>query len=84
MEAIRQDQPFNEVKRGAEARFVVAMGPRAVHTGQVVTFEEMLNDEYVLALDVDKLTFNSPAPVSLGLDTRSPMPQPGRWKEREY
>ena len=84
VEAIRQDRPFNEVKRGAESALVVAMGRKAVHTGQAVTFEEMLNDGHEFAPDVDKFTMNSPAPVHLGLDGIYPTPQPGRLKDQEY
>jgi predicted dehydrogenase len=82
--AIRTDKPFNEVKRGAEAALVVAMGRRAVHTGQVVTFDEMLNDAHEFAPNVDKLTMDSPAPLPAGPDGKYPMPQPGRLKDREY
>jgi predicted dehydrogenase len=84
VESIRQNKPFNEVKRGAEAALVVAMGRRAVHTGQVVTFDEMLNDAHELAPGVDKLTMDSLAPVTAGPDGKYPMPQPGRLRDREY
>ena len=84
VEAIRQDKPCNEVKRGAEAALVVAMGRKAVHTGQSVLFEEMLNDTNEFAPDVDKLTMNSPAPVRLSGNGVYPDPQPGRLKDREY
>jgi predicted dehydrogenase len=83
IEAIRADKPYNEVKRGAEASLVVAMGRKAVHTGQSVTFEEMLNDGREFAPDVDKLTLNSPAPAQLGPDGIYPTPQPGRLKDQE-
>ena len=43
IEAIRKDKPYNEVKRGAEASLVTSMGRMAAHTGQVITFDEMLN-----------------------------------------
>ena len=43
IEVIRQDKPFNEVKRDAEASLVILMGRRALHTGQLVTYEDMLN-----------------------------------------
>jgi hypothetical protein len=82
--AIRADMPYNEIKRGAEAALVVAMGRKAVHTGQAVTFEEMLNDGREFAPDVDKLTLNSPAPVPLGSNGSYPAPQPGRLKEQEF
>ena len=84
VEAIRQDKPFNEVKRGAEAALVVEMGRKAVHTGQSVTFEEMLNDGREFAPGVDKLTMNSPAPVQLAAGGVYPTPQPGRLKDQEY
>lgn len=82
--AIRNDTPFNEVKRGAEAALVVAMGRKAVHTGQSVTFDEMLNDSHEFAPGVDQLTMDSPAPVRLGPDGIYPAPQPGLLGDREY
>ena len=84
VEAIRQDKPCNEVKRGAEAALVVAMGRKAVHTGQSVLFEEMLNDTDEFAPEVDKLTMNSPAPAQLSANGVYPVAQPGRLKDREY
>lgn len=84
IDAIRNDKPHNEVKRGAEASLVVAMGRKAVHTGQAVTFEEMLNDTHEFAPHVDKLTADAPAPVQPGKDGLYPLPQPGRLKDREY
>ncbi len=84
VEAIRSDKPFNEVKRGAEAGLVTAMARRAVHTGQIVTYEEMLNSPQEFAPDVDKLTMDSSAPVQAGADGLYPTPQPGVLKDREY
>jgi predicted dehydrogenase len=84
VEAIRNDKPFNEVKRGAEAALVVIMGRKAVHTGQTVTFEDMLNDPHEFAPNLDQLAMNSPAPAQLGPDGKYPIPQPGLLKEREF
>jgi predicted dehydrogenase len=84
IDAIRHDKPYNEAKRGAEASLVTAMARRAVHTGQVVTFDEMLNSEQEFAPDVDKLTMDSPAPLPAGPDGKYPVPQPGILKNREY
>jgi predicted dehydrogenase len=84
IEAIRQQTPFNEVKRGAEASLVVLMGRRAVHTGQVVSFEDMLNCDEEFAPGVDKLTADSPAPVQVKPDGGYPQPQPGMKKTREF
>ena len=84
LEAIRKDKPYNEVKRGAEASLVASMGRMAAHTGQIVTFDQMLNCEHEFAPDVDKLTMDGPAPVRLGADGKYPVPEPGIKKDREY
>ncbi len=84
MEAIRQDKPYNEVKRGAEASLVASMGRMAAHTGQIVTFEQILNCPHEFAPGVDKLTMDSPAPLQAGPDGKYPVPEPGVKKDREY
>ncbi len=83
-EAIRKNQPYNEVKRGAEASLVTAMGRMACHTGRVVKFDEMLNHEHEFAPEVDKLTLDGPAPLKAGEDGKYPVPQPGIKRNREY
>ena len=82
--AIRNDQPYNEVRRGAEASLVTSMGRMAAHTGQIVTYDEMLNCKQEFAPDVDKLTMESPAPVIARADGSYPVPLPGILKNREY
>jgi len=82
--AIRNDQPYNEVERGAIASLVTSMGRMAAHTGQVVTYDEMFNCEHEFAPDVDKFTMNSPPPLTLGPDGRYPTPSPGLVTTREY
>ncbi len=84
IDAVRNDTPYNETKRGTEAALVTAMARKAVHTGQIVTFDEMLNCAEEFAPDVDKLTTASPAPVRAGTDGLYPVPQPGILKDREY
>jgi predicted dehydrogenase len=84
IEAIRQDKPYNEAKRGAEASLVTAMGRMAAHTGQLITWDQMLRHEHEFAPDVDKLTMDSPAPLRAGPDGKYPVPQPGIIKKREY
>lgn len=82
--AIREDKPYNEVKRGAEASLVATMGRFAAHTGQLVTFDQMLNHDHELAPDADKLTPDGPAPVRADANGRYPVPEPGVKKTREY
>lgn len=84
LDAIRADQPYNEVKRGVEASLVTSMGRMAAHTGQEVTFEEMLNCEHEFAPGLDKLTMDSPAPIQPNADGTYAQPQPGIKKKREY
>ena len=82
--AIRQDQPYNEVERGAKASLVTAMGRMSCHTGQIVTFDEMLKCEHEFAPDVDKLTLASSAPIQADANGKYPVPLPGITKKREY
>ncbi len=82
--AIRNDEPYNEIKRGAEASLVTSMGRMAAHTGQAITYEQMLNSDHEYAPDVDKMTADSPAPLKLGPDGKYPVPTPGVVTKREY
>ena len=84
IDAVRNDKPYNEVKRGAEASLVTSMGRMAAHTGQPVTFDEMLNCEHEFAPKVDQLTPDGPAPVTSDSEGRYPIPLPGINNSREY
>jgi predicted dehydrogenase len=83
IDAIRNDKPFNEVKRGVEASVVTSMGRMAAHTGQEITYEQMLNCDHEFAPGLDTLTKDSPAPVQPDANGMYPQPEPGR-KKREY
>jgi len=82
--AIRQNQPYNEVKRGVEASLVTSMGRMAAHTGQIITYDQILELDHEFAPEVDKLTMDSPAPLQAGADGKYPVPMPGITKAREY
>jgi predicted dehydrogenase len=84
VDAIRNDKPYNEVKRGVEASLVTSMGRMAAHTGQEITYEQMLGCAHEFAPGLDKITKDSPAPLMPGEDGKYPIPEPGRKKEREY
>ena len=83
-DAIRNDKPYNEVKRGAEASLVASMGRMAAHTGQIITFDQIMNCPHEFAPDVDKLTADGPAPLQMMANGRYPVPEPGVKKDREY
>ena len=70
VDAIRNDKPYNEVKRGVEASLVTSMGRMAAHTGRIITFDKILNSSHEFAPGLDKLSLDSPAPLRAGADGR--------------
>ena len=82
--AIRNDKPYNEVQRGAEASLVTSMGRMAAHTGQVIAYEDILNCKHEFAPTVAQLTVDGPAPLTTDAKGFYPVPQPGIVTEREY
>ena len=84
MDAIRDDKPYNEVKRGVEASLVASMGRMAANTGREITFDQMLQCDHDMAPNIDKFTMDSPAPLLADANGRYPVPQPGIVTTREY
>ncbi len=84
VDAIRADEPFNELKRGVEASLVSSLGRKAAHTGKEITLEEMLNAEEEYAPGADKFTMDSPAPLQAGPNGKYPVPQPGIVTSTEF
>jgi predicted dehydrogenase len=84
VDAIRNDKPYNEAKRGVEASLVSSMGRKAAHTGREITLEEMLNSDQEYAPGVDKWTMDSPPPLKADADGKYPIPMPGIIRDREY
>ncbi|HXT39539.1 MAG TPA: gfo/Idh/MocA family oxidoreductase [Candidatus Angelobacter sp.] len=83
-EAIRNNKPYNEVKRGVYASAVSSLGRKAAHTGQEITLEEFLSSDQEYAPGVDKFTVDSPPPVKSDADGKYPIPMPGILKHEEY
>jgi len=84
VDAVRDDKPYNEVKRGVEASLVSSMGRMAANTGREITFADMLGCEHEMAPDIDKFKIDSPAPLIADVHGRYPVPQPGIVTKREY
>lgn len=84
IDAIRKDKPYNEVERGVKASIVTSMGRMAAHTGQIVTYEDMLNCEHEFAPGIENLTLDGPSPLKADENGVYPIPQPGLITETEY
>ena len=84
LHAIRNDTPYNEVERGVMATVTSSLGRMSAHTGLELDFDDMLNCEQEFAPDVDKLTFDSPAPVRADKNGIYPQPMPGLYGKHEF
>jgi hypothetical protein len=60
------------------------MGRMAAHTGQVITYDQMLNSEHIMAPNVTELVLNGESPLMPDENGRYPVPEPGIKKDREY
>lgn len=81
IDAIRQNKPHNEAKRAGEAEIAAIMGRMACHTGQWVTWDQAMNSNFQFVADIDKMTFDTPAPIHEGPDGLYPPPVPGMTNE---
>ena len=81
VDAIRQDKKHNEARRAGEAEVAALMGRIATHTGQEITWDQVMKSEFQFVKDIDHLTFDTPAPIHEGPDGIYPAPQPGITKE---
>ena len=77
LDAIRQDKPHNEARRAGEAEVAALMGRAATHTGQLVTWDQTLNSDFKFVEDIDRMTFDTPAPIKAGPNGIYAPPQPG-------
>jgi hypothetical protein len=56
----------------------------AAHTGQEITYEQMLNCPHEMAPTVASFAMGDPAPVMPDANGRYPVPSPGVSRDREY
>lgn len=84
IDAIRNDKQYNEVERGVKASVVTSMGRMAAHTGQVVTYDDMLNCEHSMSPGIEDLALDSDSPLMPKADGTYPIPYPGLVKDQEY
>ena len=77
LDAIRNNKPYNEARRGALSNLAAIMGRAAVHSGKVITWDEAMNSKFQFCPNVASLTTETPAPVHADANGRYPVPTPG-------
>jgi predicted dehydrogenase len=81
LDAIRENQPFNQAARAARSNLAAMMGRAAVHMGRTISWDEAMASEFQFNPDTDKMTFDSDAPIKADENGYYPVPVPGVWKE---
>jgi len=81
IESIRRDMPHNEIQRAVYSDLTSLMGRAACHTGQEVTWDQIMGSKFQFCSYLDELNYDSPAPVKADKKGQFPFPIPGQWKE---
>ena len=81
LDRIRRDEPHNETERAVYADFASIMGRAAVHSGQIVTWDQITSSNFQFCPNVDELDFGKKPPVTAGPNGHYPVPIPGEWSE---
>jgi predicted dehydrogenase len=81
LDNIRNDRPQNEAKRAAESNLVDMMGRAAIHMGKIITWDQVMASNFQFCPNIDKMTYDTPAPVQPDAQGRYPVPVPGQWSE---
>ena len=81
LDSIRNDKPQNEAKRAAMSNFADLMGRAAVHSGKIITWDEMFNSKFQFVENIDEMDYDTEPPVKVGPDGYYPVPIPGEWSE---
>ncbi len=79
--SIRTDRPHNEARRAVYSDLTTLMGRAACHTGQEVTWDQMMASRFQFCDYLDTLSENSPVPVKPNADGQFPVPVAGVWQE---
>jgi len=79
--SIRNDRRHNEVQRAIYSDLTTLMGRAACHTGQTVTWDQIMKSRFQFCDYLDDLDYDSPVPVRADENGQFPVPIPGQWKE---
>jgi len=81
IDAIRNDRPHNEARRAALATVADFMGRAAVHSGKIVTWDDVMNSNFQWCPNLEQLDLDSEPPVRADQQGGYPVPVPGAWTE---
>ena len=81
LENIRNDTPQNEAKRAAYSNIADLMGRAAVHSGKMITWDDMMNSDFQFCSNIADMDYDTEPPVKADADGRYPVPVPGVWNE---
>jgi len=79
--SIRNDRRHNEVQRAIYSDLTTLMGRAACHTGQTVTWDQIMKSRFQFCDYLDDLNYDSPVPVKADENGQFPVPIPGQWRE---
>ncbi len=81
IDAIRNDKPHNEAKYAALSNLADIMARAAIHSGQMITWDQAMASDFQWCDYVDTMTDDSPAPVLPNAEGYYPVPNAGQWTE---
>jgi predicted dehydrogenase len=81
IKSIREDRPHNEIRRAVYSDLTSLMGRAACHTGQEVTWEQIMNSRFQFCDYLDDLSYDSAPPVKADRNGQFPVPIAGQWTE---
>jgi len=81
LDSIRNDKPLNEAERAAYSNIADLMGRAAVHSGKIITWDEMMNSKFQFCPNIDKMDYDTEPPVKADANGFYPVPVPGVWNE---
>jgi len=81
IQSIITDRHHNEAKRAAYSDFTSQMGRAACHTGQEITWDDMMQSRFQFGENYAALDYDSVPPVLPNDEGQFPVPIPTMWKE---
>jgi predicted dehydrogenase len=81
LDSIRNDKPQNEAKRAAYSNIADLMGRAAVHSGKIITWDDVMSSNFQFCPDIENMDYDTPPPLQPDAEGYYPVPVPGVWSE---